>query len=313
MMTPSIVFRTPLVTLSRRAVSNSESSKSSVGDASRARGNDHDDDDASWVWTLEMSASPSSARLTKKRQRQSADYYWENRFTPQLIADFHAALDAFEADAAERSSAALLIASRCEKFFSNGHDFRALEGPGAQPFVDSFYALLARIMCLGAITVAEIGGHAFAGGCLLAMAADYRVMRADRGYMCMNEIDLVPSSARGNRNDPAIVVPGSISGADKKMMATLLAKLPKSTVAEMMLTGRRYGGSEAFAAGLVQYASNDFRSVSLSVAANAARKSFPANRRVIETLKREMHAGALDALRPAVPVGATQSKTRSRL
>lgn len=27
--------------------------------------------------------------------------------------------------------------------------------------------------------------HAFAGGCLMALAHDYRVMRSDRGFMCM--------------------------------------------------------------------------------------------------------------------------------
>ena len=47
-------------------------------------------------------------------------------------------------------------------------------------------------LCLPIPTVALINGHAFAGGCLLALAHDYRIMRSDRGYMCMNEI-LLPS------------------------------------------------------------------------------------------------------------------------
>ena len=37
-------------------------------------------------------------------------------------------------------------------------------------------------------TIAAINGHAFAGGFLLAMALDYRLMSASKGFLCMNEI-----------------------------------------------------------------------------------------------------------------------------
>jgi enoyl-CoA hydratase/carnithine racemase len=67
---------------------------------------------------------------------------------------------------------------------------------------------------------------------MLAMAHDWRVMRADRGFFCLPEVDL-------NLPFP----PG--------MDALLRAKLSPATAIEAMTTGRRYGGVDALAAGLV--------------------------------------------------------------
>jgi len=39
-------------------------------------------------------------------------------------------------------------------------------------------------------TIAAITGHAFGNGAMLAGACDFRFMRADRGFMCLPEIDL---------------------------------------------------------------------------------------------------------------------------
>jgi enoyl-CoA hydratase/carnithine racemase len=81
-------------------------------------------------------------------------------------------------------------------------------------------------------TVAAIQGHCFAAGGMLAMAHDWRVMRADRGFFCLPEVDL-------NLPFP----PG--------MDALLRAKLSPPTAIESMTTGRRYGGDDALAAGIV--------------------------------------------------------------
>ena len=39
-------------------------------------------------------------------------------------------------------------------------------------------------------TMTVVSGHAYAGGLILAMAHDYRTMRADYGYMCLSELNL---------------------------------------------------------------------------------------------------------------------------
>lgn len=38
-------------------------------------------------------------------------------------------------------------------------------------------------------TIAVINGHAFAGALMLAMHHDYRIMNAQKGFVCLNEID----------------------------------------------------------------------------------------------------------------------------
>ncbi len=52
--------------------------------------------------------------------------------------------------------------------------------------IDSFLAevhrLFARILGFSMLTVAAVNGHAFAGGAMLAMAHDFKIMRSDRGY-----------------------------------------------------------------------------------------------------------------------------------
>ena len=78
---------------------------------------------------------------------------------------------------------------------------------------------------------AAVNGHAFAGGAFLALSVDYRIMREDRGWLCVAEVDVgVPAA-------PA-------------MMGILQGKLPANTACDALLTGRRYTADEAIDAGI---------------------------------------------------------------
>lgn len=157
----------------------------------------------------------------------------ENRFDERQLAFLEEALE--QAEAGEGPAA--LVTTGEGKFFTNGLDLAWLMGPGAESahgFVVRLQELFARWLTTGLPTVAVLNGHAFAAGAMFAFAHDYRLMREDRGYLCINEVDL----ATGHP-----ITEG---------MAELIGcRLPPATFHEMVLTGRRYGGPEALAAGAV--------------------------------------------------------------
>jgi enoyl-CoA hydratase/carnithine racemase len=157
----------------------------------------------------------------------------ENRFNDDFLAEFNAALDEVEAAPEPRA----LVVTAEGKIWSNGLD---LEWMGANadrigPFLDGVHDMYARMLGFGVPNAAAIQGHAFAGGAMLAVAHDFKVMREDRGYWCLPEVEI---------NIP--FTPG--------MTALVQARNLKRSAHEAMTTGRRYGGPEAAEAGLVDEA-----------------------------------------------------------
>lgn len=158
----------------------------------------------------------------------------ENRFDRGFLDGLNAALD--EVEKSEGPTA--LVTTGEGKFWSNGLDLAWLGGDGAgeaERFLVDVHRMFARFLAFPVPTVAAINGHAFAGGAMMALAHDLRVMRADRGYFCLPESDLkLP------------LTPG--------MNAVVTAKLPKLTAHEAIVTGRRYGGEDGVARGIVHEA-----------------------------------------------------------
>jgi enoyl-CoA hydratase/carnithine racemase len=194
----------------------------------------------------------------------------ENRFNRDSIGALHAALDRVEGI----EGPAALVTTGEGKFFSNGLDLDWLMagGEGTEGFVDEVHRLLGRVLGFNAVTVAAINGHAFAGGGMLAVAHDYLVMREDRGFWCLPEVDL------GLPLTPA-------------MYAVVAAHLPRQALQDSCLSGRRYSGPEALAAGIVDEVAAEAEVLdrAVAIAAGLAGK----NRDVIAEHKRLMHGDAL--------------------
>lgn len=218
----------------------------------------------------------------------------ENLTNPEFLEKMNRCLDVVEEGAGDKGIG-LVIASQ-GKFFSNGHDVKWLSNTSISEgtrFINSFFETLERIMTLAFPTVAAMSGHAFAGGCLLAMACDYRVMREDRGFVCMNEVDM------------KTVKPGTYPDADRKVNAVLSSKLPVHILREMMLQGRRYGGKEAQLKKIVDLAVPEDRvlSASIDVAAKWASKASP----TMGVLKTELLRGPSPVIIRTVPTSSSSS------
>jgi enoyl-CoA hydratase/carnithine racemase len=200
----------------------------------------------------------------------------ENRFNPDWVSAVGALLDEVEAAPVPRA----LVTAAQGKIWSNGLDLEWLAAnlAEANPFLTQVHELFARVLTLGVPTVAALQGHTFAAGAMLAMAHDLRVMRADRGFFCLPEVDInIPFS------------PG--------MSALILARLPIAAAHEAMTTGRRYGGTEACDAGIVQAAVAEEQVLehAIALAAPLATK----DPTTLATIKLRMYGDAVAMLRDA--------------
>jgi enoyl-CoA hydratase/carnithine racemase len=153
----------------------------------------------------------------------------ENRFSPSFLDEFDAQLDE-----AVGAGAQGLVTTAGGKFYTNGLDldWLAANAEQTQWYVGRVQAMLARMLTLPVPTAAALVGHAFGAGAMLALAHDFRVMRADRGFFCFPEADIrIPFT------------PG--------MAALIQAKLTPQAAVASMTTGRRFGGSDAASLGIV--------------------------------------------------------------
>eukprot|EP00012_Vannella_robusta_P001426 CAMPEP_0206187098 /NCGR_PEP_ID=MMETSP0166-20121206/2797_1 /ASSEMBLY_ACC=CAM_ASM_000260 /TAXON_ID=95228 /ORGANISM="Vannella robusta, Strain DIVA3 518/3/11/1/6" /LENGTH=206 /DNA_ID=CAMNT_0053602611 /DNA_START=61 /DNA_END=677 /DNA_ORIENTATION=- len=112
----------------------------------------------------------------------------ENRFHPEFMDELNQLFDLIESS----TNAAALVITGQAKFFSNGLDidFLMTNHESASAYLSNYQKILSRLISLNLPTVAAINGHAFAGGCMFALACDFRLMREDRGFMCLPEVDL---------------------------------------------------------------------------------------------------------------------------
>ena len=199
----------------------------------------------------------------------------ENRFSPDWLSGVNGFLDRIESGEAKA-----LVTTGSGKFYSNGLDLDWLAAHSDQGdwYVDRVQQLLARVLVAPVPTVAAVNGHAFGAGSMLGMAHDFRVMRIDRGYYCFPEVDIhIPFT------------PG--------MDALIRCKLTPSTAIDAMTTGRRYGGHDALAAGLVNEAVGEDEVVPRAV--ELVRPLTGKDASTVGTIKQRMWADVVHALTEA--------------
>lgn len=154
-----------------------------------------------------------------------------NAFRTSTLDALEAALDAAEAS----DTGALLITGRAG-FFSGGLDLKALptlDRAAQLVFFHRYARLMLRMWAFPRPTVAAVTGHALAGGAILALTADVRLMADGPFRFGLNEVAIglpLPSFA----------------------MELARAALAGTTLIEATAHGRVFGAQEARDRGIVE-------------------------------------------------------------
>lgn len=198
----------------------------------------------------------------------------ENRFNADSVAAIHDALDAFDA----LDGAKALVTTGAGKFYSNGLDLEWLMGDATEVpenFMAEVERIFGRILVNAAPTAAAINGHAFAAGAMVAAAHDYRVMRSDRGFYCIPEVDLGMPLTAG-------------------MTAVLQARIPAPALHRAVVTGVRWSAAEMVEAEMAEAAAEESDVLDAAVAWAASQAHHAGE--VLGTMKRGLYPAAAEVL-----------------
>jgi enoyl-CoA hydratase len=197
-----------------------------------------------------------------------------NAIQERFLADFDRALDSAAGSEA-------LVVTGARKIFSAGLDLPALvelSRPAIESLMEHFHETMKRIFLWPAPVVAAVNGHAIAGGCVLAMQADHRVMAEGQAKIGINEVQIgLPL--------PVVVI------------ETLRAQLTPASLARAAREGILYSPDEALEGGIVDALApaESVEERSLAV----ARKLMAVGRPAFSAVKALLRRPAADALERA--------------
>ncbi len=154
-----------------------------------------------------------------------------NAINDEVVNGLMTACQELESDPAVRG---MLLASR-GKLFSPGLDLQELselDRPTMTRFLNRFNACVLVLYTFSKPMVAALHGHAVAGGCVLSLTADWRILK-EGAMVGLNEVRV------------GVPFPFGVS-------MILRESVPRRHLEEIALFGRNYRGQEAREAGLVQ-------------------------------------------------------------
>ena len=153
-----------------------------------------------------------------------------NAMSAELLDAIERLVDGFEAGPAR---AAVLIGY--ERYFSAGLALPLLidlDRPAMRRFITRFGQVMLRVFACPRPIVAAVNGHAIAGGCVLALQCDWRVMVDGEARIGLNETQL------------GIGLPSSV-------LEPLRLAVPPASLVPIAYEGRLFSPAEAYGLGLV--------------------------------------------------------------
>lgn len=213
----------------------------------------------------------------------------QNQFSPDSVKSFNQALDSILAETVKIGKQnpsvqrAALVTVGQGKFYSTG---LMLNDPEVQKDLPkhlskNYLPLMGRFLVFPIVTVAAINGHAYAGGMVMAMANDFRIMREDRGHLCMNEIEL-----------PSPVPAG--------MAAIINAKTSDpAAIRDCFLSAKRFTAQESLKLGLVDKICSEEACLNEAKQLAKEKARLIALMPIVESIKRDLYPEAISLLENA--------------
>lgn len=139
--------------------------------------------------SIQVSRNEGIATITLSRGKVNA-------LNEAIVEEIDACFEDLEKDGTVRS----IILTGQGKFFSFGFDipeFLSYSKDAFIVFLTKFTSLYTRVFLCPKPVVGALNGHAIAGGCMLAMACDYRLMISGKAKISLNEINFGSSVFAG--------------------------------------------------------------------------------------------------------------------
>jgi len=172
-----------------------------------------------------------------------------NALNKTVIGELKHAFDLLENDRAVKA----VILTADGNFFSFGFDipeFRAFSKEQFTDYLNCFTTFYTRLFLYPKPVVAALNGHTVAGGCMIALACDYRVMVTGNAKISLNEIAFGSSVFAGstemlrfwcgNANATDILYSGKMFSADEALKLGLIHET--ATEPELMSHARYQAG-----------------------------------------------------------------------
>jgi enoyl-CoA hydratase/carnithine racemase len=177
----------------------------------------------------------------------------ENRMTVAFCREMIAAFNSIRETLGNGSAGAVIVQGRNPKFWCTGADLNEREvRPHAN--TEGFYPMIHTILDFPFPTIALINGHTFGGGCVFAMAHDYRIMNGEKGFLrmvCSLLDTAVRSGLTRGKTDELMQPPVDIGLHFPGMGSLLRAKLHPRVARKMLLEAHKFTGKEALEDGIV--------------------------------------------------------------
>lgn len=181
-----------------------------------------------------------------------------NAINEGLVSELSQLLDKLEVDKECNS----IIITGSGSFYSFGFDIPELLSYSRKQFfkyLSDFNNLIKQIFLYPKPLISSINGHCIAGGCVIALATDYRIMNDERAKISINEINFgstLFSSALeilkytvGGRNAEKILLSGEMYKAEEALKYGLVDEICSKTQLHDKATeiAREYSGKDSIA------------------------------------------------------------------